>query len=103
MQVNKKCNHQMEINDLIDDAIANAVTRRNLVETEDVLFAVSDEEAVKIAGGTGVQEASRIVVPEKTNITVAGFKPVNPRPPVKPICPPIIVGLIAPLDDKKLA
>jgi hypothetical protein len=103
MEENKKFNHQMEINDLIDDAITNAVTRRSLVETKDALFAVSDEEAAIIAGGTGVQEAARIAVPEKTNIAVAGFKPVNPRPPVKPICPPIIVGLIALPDDKKLA
>ncbi|RUT10015.1 hypothetical protein DSM106972_005100 [Dulcicalothrix desertica PCC 7102] len=50
MEENKKFNHQMEINDLIDDAITNAITRRSLVETKDALFAVSDQEAAIIAG-----------------------------------------------------
>lgn len=106
MEKNKKSNCQMQINDLIDDAIANALTRR-----EDGLLAVSEEEAAMIAGGTGVQEAAKIAVNVKPDITIAGFKPVEPicppvkptKPPVKPICPPIIAGLIALPDDQKLA
>jgi hypothetical protein len=41
MSENKKCDRQMEINDLIDDAIVNAVTRREFVET------LSDDEVAK--------------------------------------------------------
>ncbi len=45
MQGNKKYKGQIEINDLIDDAITNAVARRGLVEQE-ALLALSDEEIV---------------------------------------------------------
>ncbi|MGF1935083.1 MAG: hypothetical protein RM347_011870 [Nostoc sp. ChiQUE02] len=91
MSANKKYNHQMEINDLIDDAIVNAVTRRELVET------LSDEEAARVAGGL-TAEATKVPVSIKPEI-IAGFKPIQP---IKPICPPLIVGLIALPDDRKL-
>jgi hypothetical protein len=94
----KKYNHQIEINDLIDDAITNAVTRRGL-------SAVSDDEAASIVGGLSRQIAVEefklikpICPPPKPMYppTVAGFKPVTPIcPPPKPICPPIIAGMIA--------
>lgn len=71
----RKYNSQVEITDLLSEAVENAVTRRNQALQEDALSALSDEEAACIAGG---------------RMTVAGFKP---------ICPPIIVGLIA-IDDK---
>ncbi len=95
MSANKKYNHQMEINDLIDDAILNAVTRRELVET------LSDDEAAKVAGGL-TAETTKIAVSIKPEIIIAGFKPIQPIKPVKPICPPLIVGLIALPDDGKL-
>ncbi|MHC5860619.1 hypothetical protein [Nostoc sp.] len=42
----RKYNSQIEINDLIDDAVKNAMTRRN-----EVLLSMSDEEAKSVAGG----------------------------------------------------
>lgn len=77
---------KMEINDLIGAAVANALTRRELVET------LSDEEATSVAGGLTVEEAKlSIYCP-----TIAGFKPIQPIQPIKPIKPicPIVVGLI---------
>ncbi|MEH2141014.1 hypothetical protein [Nostoc sp.] len=45
----RKYNGQIEINDLIDDAVKNAVARRNQgLDSENVL---SDEEAKSVAGG----------------------------------------------------
>ncbi|OZH53563.1 hypothetical protein AFK68_16785 [Hydrocoleum sp. CS-953] len=108
MAESKKYSHKLEINDLIDNAIDNAVVRRGLVET------LSDDEAKIIGGGLSVSLA------QKTP-TVAGFKPICPpiKPiepvcyPIKPIkpfcppikiCPPIVVGLIAvPPEQEKLA
>ncbi|MEH2296952.1 hypothetical protein [Nostoc sp.] len=46
----RKYNGQLEINDLIDDAVKNAVERRNQgLDSEDTL---SDEEMKSVAGGT---------------------------------------------------
>ncbi|MHC5773024.1 hypothetical protein [Nostoc sp.] len=46
----RKHNGQLEINDLIDDAVKNAVERRNQgLDSEDAL---SDEEMKNVAGGT---------------------------------------------------
>jgi hypothetical protein len=39
-------NHRLEINDLIDSAVNNAVARRN-----EALVSVSDEEAKNVSGG----------------------------------------------------
>jgi hypothetical protein len=39
-------NHRLEINDLIDSAVNNAVARRN-----ESLASVSDEEAKNVSGG----------------------------------------------------
>ena len=48
----RKYNNQIEINDLIDDAVKNAVTRRNEVwDSEEALLAMSDEESKSVAGG----------------------------------------------------
>ncbi|MBR8833147.1 MAG: hypothetical protein DSM106950_03640 [Stigonema ocellatum SAG 48.90 = DSM 106950] len=66
----RKYNGQFEITDLIDDAINNALFRRNqAMDSQDALSALSDEEAAKVAGGD--------------NLTVSK------------ICLPIIIGLIA--------
>ena len=45
----RKYNGQIEINDLIDDAVKNAVARRN--QGLDLENALSDEEAKSVAGG----------------------------------------------------
>ena len=48
----RKYKGQVEINDLIGDAVKNAVFRRNeVIGSEDALSALSDEEAGNIAGG----------------------------------------------------
>lgn len=45
-------NGHLEINNLIDDAVNNAVARRNQgLDSEDALSSVSDEEAKSVAGG----------------------------------------------------
>lgn len=96
MQGNKKYKGQIEINDLIDDAMKNALARRGLVEQE-ALLTLSDDEIVGVIGGLTTQKP---VIADEIDITVAGFKPI--KPPIKPICPPIVVGLIA-VDNDKLA
>ncbi|MDF5727727.1 MAG: hypothetical protein PUP92_06720 [Rhizonema sp. PD38] len=66
----KKYIGRLEINDLIDDAIA----RRSLdTDSEDALSALSYEEAARIAGGltTGTVE------------------------PTKAVCPPITLGILS--------
>ncbi len=46
-------NNPIEINDLIDDAVKNAATRRNeALNSEEGLLSISEEEAKNIAGGT---------------------------------------------------
>ncbi|MBN3949505.1 MAG: hypothetical protein V7K14_14135 [Nostoc sp.] len=51
----RKYNSQIEINDLIDDAVKNAVTRRNeVLDSEEALLSMSDEEAKSVAGGVGI-------------------------------------------------
>lgn len=48
----RKFNSQLEINDLIDDAVNNAVARRNQVmDLKDTLSVMSNEEAVGVTGG----------------------------------------------------
>ncbi|MEH2276488.1 MAG: hypothetical protein V7K40_17265 [Nostoc sp.] len=60
----RKYNSQIEINDLIDDAVKNAVARRNQgLDSENTL---SDEEAKSVAGGI-----SALVVP-----TIVGKFPI---------------------------
>ncbi|MDM9585299.1 MULTISPECIES: hypothetical protein [unclassified Nostoc] len=48
----RKYNSQIEISDLIDDAVKNAVTRRNeVLNSEEAFLSMSDEEAKNVAGG----------------------------------------------------
>lgn len=48
----RKYNSQIEISDLIDDAVKNAVARRNeVLDSEETLLSMSDEEAKSVAGG----------------------------------------------------
>ncbi len=68
---------QVEINDLIGDAVNNAVFRRNeVIDSEDALSALSNDEAGSIAGGISIS-----------------IKPILVGK--KPIAPPIICGIIA--------
>ncbi|GAX36782.1 hypothetical protein [Nodularia sp. NIES-3585] len=66
---------QFEINDLIDDAVNNAVERRNqALDADSDLSGLSEEEAANISGGQVT-----------TKIAIAGYRP---------ICPPITLGII---------
>ncbi|ACC81817.1 hypothetical protein [Nostoc punctiforme] len=48
----RKYHSQIEVNDLIDDAVKNAVTRRNeVLDSEEALLSMSDEEAKSVSGG----------------------------------------------------
>lgn len=78
-------NHRLEINDLIDSAVNNAVARRN-----EALASVSDEEAKNVSGGIA--------------ITTRGARLI--RPPIWfgiIISDPITTGKIARPTDVRLA
>ncbi|WP_138498539.1 hypothetical protein [Nostoc sp. PA-18-2419] len=58
----KNSNMRLEINNLIDDAVNNAVARRNLGEdSEDTLLNLSDEETAKVEGG--IASVSLVKIP----------------------------------------
>jgi hypothetical protein len=64
----RKYNSQIEINDLIDDAVKNAVTRRNeVLDSEEALLCMSDEEAKSVTGG---ESKSSLVILGKFPITI---------------------------------
>ncbi|MDK2410087.1 hypothetical protein QHH11_18050 [Aphanizomenon sp. PH219] len=71
MEINKK--NQFEINDLIDEAVSNAVARRS--EALDSVENLSDEEAKNVTGGAALESVKPIILGR--------------------IFPPIIIGLIA--------
>lgn len=48
---------QLEINDLIDDAVNNAVARRSQIGSESALSALSDEQVRSIAGGGIIKDS----------------------------------------------
>ena len=77
-------NHRLEINDLIDSAVNNAVARRN-----EALSSVSNEEAKNVSGGIA--------------LTTSGVRPIRPIWWGKIIRPPIRIGLIARPTDDRLA
>jgi hypothetical protein len=97
MNPNKISYSGIEINDLIDDAVANAIARRSGWET------LSDREAARVAGGQAesflLEEADPIYLP-KDPICV----PIQPtKPPIKFICTPMIMGkMIAPTNKEVL-
>jgi hypothetical protein len=78
-------NHRLEINDLIDSAVNNAVARRN-----EALASVSDEEAKNVSGGIALTTSgARLIKPIWFGIIIRD---------------PIIIGKIARLtDDVRLA
>ncbi|MEH2245630.1 hypothetical protein [Nostoc sp.] len=80
MKRNKKnSNIQLDISNLIDNAVNNALTRRNPNhDSEDALLTLSDEEMANVAGG--------FATVTKLDPTIAGGIPVRE---------PIICGLIA--------
>ena len=96
MEQNKHYNKQMEINDLIADAVTNAIARRGLAATEDGLFGLSDEEAASIAGGFTSETTVTKLKPTDLDYppTIAGMMPLSDEPTIEPICEPVVVGLI---------
>ncbi|MEH2319608.1 hypothetical protein [Nostoc sp.] len=62
----RKYNGQLEINDLIDDAVKNAVERRNQgLDSEDAL---SDEEMKSVAGGIIISNIFKLPILTTTGI-----------------------------------
>lgn len=84
---NRNSNNQIEINDLIDAAVSDAIARRSA--NYEALPELSTEDAENITGGI---QSIAIAKP----IAIAGYKPIRPPIIIKPIWPPIIVGLIVP-------
>ncbi|MEA5565617.1 MULTISPECIES: hypothetical protein [unclassified Anabaena] len=84
MEINhRNFKNQIEINDLIDGAISDALARRSeTINTDENLSDLSDAVAENVTGG--------LIQP----ITIAGYKPIVIAG-YKPICPPITIGLIA--------
>ncbi|WP_414512425.1 hypothetical protein [Nostoc sp. PCC 9305] len=67
---NKNSNIQFEINNLIDNAVNNAVARRNLnQDSEDALLTLPDEEMANVTGGFAIVASTSLV---KTLPTIAG-------------------------------
>ncbi len=51
----KMYSSQIEIDDLIDDAVKNAVVRRHeALDSEEASLSMSDEEAKSVAGGINI-------------------------------------------------
>ena len=71
MEINKK--NQFEINDLIDEAVNNAVARRG--EALNSVENLSDEEAKNVTGGAALKSVKPIILGR--------------------IWPPITIGIIA--------
>lgn len=91
----RKHNIQFEINDLIDDAVENAIARRGCLET------LSDREAARVAGGQ-----TEIAIPQEEDIIYFPNDPIcvpieSTNRPIKFICPPLVVGLIVPLPEEE--
>lgn len=82
-------NHRLEINDLIDSAVNNAVARRN-----EALASVSDEEAKNVSGGIAITSIPLIT---------KGAIPIKPIICGIIIREPITIGKIARPTDVRLA
>jgi hypothetical protein len=75
----KKHKGQIEISDLMTDAVSNAVARRDrAIEAEDTLTTLSADEVSAIAGG--ITSGTSVPVVKKPPI-IAGFFPI-PKPEV---------------------
>ncbi|BAY64482.1 hypothetical protein NIES22_45800 [Calothrix brevissima NIES-22] len=87
----KQCNSQFEINDLIDDAVNNALARRS----EALIITLSDEEANSISGGTSINTIVHGVI-IKPPLVPTPCHPYPPFPKVHGVVvkPPIIQGVV---------
>ncbi|MDZ8133741.1 MAG: hypothetical protein RM049_00240 [Nostoc sp. DedQUE04] len=88
MERNKKnSDFQLDISNLIDNAVSNALVRRNPnQDSEDALLTLSDEEMANVAGG--------FTTVTTLNPTIAGGISVKPTNDIL-VIKPIICGLIA--------
>lgn len=83
---NRNFKNQIEINDLIDVAVSEALARRSA--NEEALSELSGEDAGNVTGGL-------------VSVAIAGYIPTTPII-TKPLIPPITVGIIALPDYKVL-
>jgi hypothetical protein len=89
MNANKVNSGRFEINDLIDDAVKNAVARRSqVIDSEDALLVLAETEAQSILGGA-------VAIPESAIFKSKPWVTAGMIAPVEPICPPVITGKIA--------
>ena len=74
--------NQVEINDLIDDAVNNAIKRRGATDSQDDFLTLSDEEATGVAGGLQATVHGVIINPNPNPPLINGIiiKP-KPTPP----------------------
>ena len=74
--------NQVEINDLIDDAVNNAIKRRGAKDSQDDFLTLSDEEATGVAGGLQATVHGVIINPNPNPPLINGIiiKP-KPTPP----------------------
>ncbi|MFN6475699.1 hypothetical protein [Nostoc sp. DedQUE07] len=88
MKRNKKnSDFQLDISNLIDNAVSNALVRRNPnQDSEDALLTLSDEEMANVAGS--------FTTVTTLNPTIAGDISVKPTNDIL-VIKPIICGLIA--------
>lgn len=87
MNGQQRKSNQVEINDLIDDAVNNAIKRRGATDSPDDFLALSDQEATRVAGGLQPTIHGVIINP---NPPVIHGVIINPNPPE----PPLINGII---------
>ena len=80
--------NQVEINDLIDDAVNNAIKRRGAKDSQDDFLTLSDEEATGVAGGLQATVHGVIINPNPNPPIIHGVI-INPNPN-----PPLINGII---------
>jgi hypothetical protein len=67
----RKYNSQIEISDLIDGAVKNAMTRRNeVLDSEETLLSMSDEEAKSVTGGVSNLNTAIVWKPFPPVVTV---------------------------------
>ena len=90
--------NQVEINDLIHDAVNNAIARRGATDSPDDFLALSEEEATRVAGGLQATIHGVIINPNPPGPPLINGIRIRPEPK-PPKSPPIINGIVIPEYD----